>query len=159
MVKPIYPPNINFVCGGIRTTHCFSLGLTMLVVIGGGLQYDTDIMYSVWTTCSLCTRSKATLPVQDNVDTLEILSKNIQGTVSHFFYLFLFYLFKLFTTKCSSCLNASMGRQSIVTCLTMQYKYPSGSWGAIETNMATIYFYWFMSALFWSIIIHEMMII
>lgn len=35
-----------------------------------------------------------------------------------FFYLFLFYLFKLFTTKCSSCLNASMGRQSIVTCLT-----------------------------------------
>lgn len=68
--------------------------------------------------CSLCTRSKATLPVQDNVDTLEILSKNIQGTVSHFFYIFLFYLFKLFTTKCSSCLNASMGRQSIVTCLT-----------------------------------------
>lgn len=25
-----------------------------------------------------------------------------------------------------------------------QYKYPSGSWGAIETNMATIYFYWFI---------------
>lgn len=40
-------------------------------------------------------RSKATLPVQDNVDTLEILSKNIQGTVSHFF-IFFYFIFSSF---------------------------------------------------------------
>lgn len=38
------------------------------------------------------------------------------------------------------CLN----RKAINRNLLEQYKYPSGSWGAIETNMATIYFYWFI---------------
>lgn len=75
--------------------HCFFLGFTItyllcLMLCGRGPQHNVDVNHTLCTvyeqrTCLLCMRSKAAhVSVQENMDTLEILSKNLASVINFF---------------------------------------------------------------------------
>lgn len=113
-------------------------------------------MHSVpyeWHTCSMCMRGKAdTLSVQDNVATLKILSKDKPSFTFYWLQFPGFPFYKHITTMCSSIIfkfmqPENLNRKATDCNFLCRYKYSFGSWQAIETNMATKYFYYFLFTL------------